>query len=207
MSLCCGRRKNAHKSAFVKSSALRWIVGDLRFNDSLPRPDFVHRLIEHFRESTSPWSMRRVVFSPDEILCEYISASCQLPGVYVEFFPCPHCMHTEEEDDEWEVYFVEVFHVPNVRKPDVCATLTFTTNRRQQPYELPGCSVAVEVTKGCPNAPMAVNHSPRVALHIHTDGFIEVFCFLTRSELETALLVSRRWSNVVGWAEGTLQQR
>ncbi|KAH7693157.1 hypothetical protein AAVH_39813, partial [Aphelenchoides avenae] len=129
MSLCCGRRKDAHKSAFVKSSSLRWILGELRYSGSLPRPDFVHRLIEHFRESSSPDSMRRVVFSPDKILCEYASASCHLPGAYVELFPCPHCSHTVEEDDECEEYFVEVFHVPNVHQPDICATVTFTTNR------------------------------------------------------------------------------
>ncbi|KAH7713193.1 hypothetical protein AAVH_19464 [Aphelenchoides avenae] len=66
--------------------------------------------------------MRRVVFSPDNILCEYASASYHLPGAYVDFFPCPHCTY----NDEGHTFFVEVFHFPNVHKPDVCATVTFT---------------------------------------------------------------------------------
>ncbi|KAH7701339.1 hypothetical protein AAVH_31526 [Aphelenchoides avenae] len=177
MSLCRGRRKDAHKSAFVKSSALRWIRGDLRFNDSLPRPDYIQQLVEHFRQSSSPESMRRVVFSPSEILLEYASASFHLPGVYVDLFPCPRCTHTEEEE---KGSFVEVFHVANVHNPNACATLTFT---------------------------MPAVLSPRIALHIHTDVFIEALRFLTRSELEKALMVSRRWSSVIGRAEGTLQQR
>ncbi|KAH7713191.1 hypothetical protein AAVH_19462 [Aphelenchoides avenae] len=40
-----------------------------------------------------------------------------------------------------------------------------------------------------------------------TDVFIEVLRFLPRSEVEKLLLVSRRWSNVVKGAEGSLQQR
>ncbi|KAH7699407.1 hypothetical protein AAVH_33486 [Aphelenchoides avenae] len=181
MSLCCGRGNVAHKSAFVKSSALRWILGELRYSGSLPRRDYVHLLIEHFRESTSPWSMRRVVFSPDEILYEYISASCHLPGAYAEFFPCPHCTHTDEVVGG---SFVEVFHFPNNHDPKVCITVTFT---------MP--------------AFYDVLADLRVALHIHIDIIVEVLRFLPRSELETAQLASRRWSNVIGRVEGSLQQR
>ncbi|KAH7704964.1 hypothetical protein AAVH_27830 [Aphelenchoides avenae] len=68
-------------------------------------------------------------------------------------------------------------------------------------------SVEVNLTKGCPNTPIAVNHRPRAALHIGTNAFIEVLRFLSRSELEKMLLVSRRWSDVVKGAEGSLQQR
>ncbi|KAH7717471.1 hypothetical protein AAVH_15051 [Aphelenchoides avenae] len=208
MGLCRGRRKDAHKSAFVKSSALRWIRGDLHFNDSLPRPDYIQRLVEQFRQSSSPKSMRRVVLRPYKILCEYASASCHLPGAYVEFFPWLHCTHTNEEDAEYEETFFEVFHVPNMHNPNVCATVTFATPTDARLLKEPRvCSIEVEFAKGCPNAPISGDHSRRVALHIHTDVFIEALCFLTRSELETALLVSRRWSSVIGGAESILQQR
>ncbi|KAH7716575.1 hypothetical protein AAVH_16014 [Aphelenchoides avenae] len=206
MSLCRGRRKDAHKSAFVKSSALRWIRGDLRLSKSLPRPDYIQQLVEHFRQSSSPESMRRVVFSPGEILREYASASFHLLGAYVEFFPCPQCTHTEEEDDGNEESFVEVFHVANVHNPNVCATLTFTMPAFISEY-ITECNVEVEFTNGCPNAPHTADHSPRAALHVHTDGFIEALRFLTRSELDKMSLVSRRWSKRIGRAEGTLQQR
>ncbi|KAH7693503.1 hypothetical protein AAVH_39460, partial [Aphelenchoides avenae] len=209
MSLWRSRRNAEHKNAFVKNSALRWIRGNLRFNSSLPQPDYIQRLVEHFRESSSPESMRRVVFSPDTISYAYASASCHLPGAYTELFPCPHCTHTDEEDEEYDERFVEVFHVANAHEPNVCATVTFTMRAfafvpGQKPAEY---SFGVEFNKGCPNAPITEDHSARIALHIHTDVFIEALCFLTRSELETALLVSRRWSNVIGGAEGTLQQR
>ncbi|KAH7706752.1 hypothetical protein AAVH_26025 [Aphelenchoides avenae] len=203
MSLCRGRRKDAHKSAFVKSSALRWIRGDLRFNDSLPRPDYIQRLVEHVRQSSSPESMRRVVFSRNVIPDEYVSASFHLPGAYVEFFPCPHCTYTDEEE---EGSFVEMFHFANVHNPNVCTTVTFTMPAVMREYNHE-CFVEVKLTKGCPNAPHVAAHSPLIALHIHTDVFIEVLRFLTRSELDNMRLVSRRWSNVIGRAEGTLQQR
>ncbi|KAH7713185.1 hypothetical protein AAVH_19456 [Aphelenchoides avenae] len=44
-------------------------------------------------------------------------------------------------------------------------------------------------------------------LHIDTDVFIEMTRFLPRSELEKMMLVSRRWSNIIRGAEGSLQQR
>ncbi|KAH7716572.1 hypothetical protein AAVH_16011 [Aphelenchoides avenae] len=175
MSLWCGRGNDAHKSAFVKSSYLRWILGELQFNDSLPRPDYIHLLIElgsltsfvglnhlfptqHFRESSSPDSMRCVDFSPDKILYEYVSPSCHLPGAYIEFFPCPHCTHTVEEDDEYEETFVEVFHFANVHKPNVCATVTFITpavttlTDAMHWKEHTGCWLEVELTKVEPSA-------------------------------------------------------
>ncbi|KAH7700804.1 hypothetical protein AAVH_32073, partial [Aphelenchoides avenae] len=49
--------------------------------------------------------------------------------------------------------------------------------------------------------------SPRVELHIDTYVFIEVLRFLPRSELEKMLLVSRRWSSIIGRATASLQQR
>ncbi|KAH7670007.1 hypothetical protein AAVH_42771, partial [Aphelenchoides avenae] len=75
-----------------------------------------------------------------------------------------------------------------------------------------GCCVKVEFSKGCPKAylrkpPYVADHSPRVALHIRNDVLIRVLRFLPRSDLETALLVSRRWLQVIGQAEGILRQR
>ncbi|KAH7702354.1 hypothetical protein AAVH_30494 [Aphelenchoides avenae] len=205
LGLCCSRRNEVQGSAFVKSPYLRWIVGDLQFKRSLPRHDYIQRLVEHFRESSSPESLRRVVFSPDKIMCEYANASYHLLCAYVEFFPCPHCTYKDEEE---RTSFVEVFHFPNVQKPDVCATVTFImpaeAGRLKEPTE---CSVEVELTKGCPNAPVAIGQSRRAELHIDTDVFIEMTRFLPRSELEKMMLVSRRWSNIVGGAEGSLQQR
>ncbi|KAH7701577.1 hypothetical protein AAVH_31286 [Aphelenchoides avenae] len=147
--------------------------------------------------------MRSVVFSPDKIHCEYISASFHLPGAYVEFFTCTHCTHTSEEEHP---SFVEVFQFANVHNASVCATVTFTMPAVIRGYNT-GCGVEVKLTKGCPNAPHAADHSPRDALHIHTDVFIEALRFLPRSELDNMRLVSRRWSKVIGNAEGTLQQR
>ncbi|KAH7716485.1 hypothetical protein AAVH_16124 [Aphelenchoides avenae] len=199
------RRKDLPASAFVKSSALRGTVGDLRFKRKLPRQDYVQRLIEHFRESSSPERMRRVLFSPDNILCELASASYHLPDAYVEVFPCPHCTYKVEEE---RTSFAEVFHFANVHNPNVCVTVTFIIPAdATELYEPTGCSVEVEFAKGCPNAPIAVHHSPRVELHINTDVSIEVLRFLPRSELEKMLLVSRRWSNIIGEAAASLQQR
>ncbi|KAH7713194.1 hypothetical protein AAVH_19465 [Aphelenchoides avenae] len=203
--LCCSRRNEVQGSAFVNSPYLRWIVGDLRFKHSLPRHDFIQRLVEHFRETSSPECMRRVVFSPNKILRQYASASYHLPGAYVDFFPCRHCTF---EDDEGRTSFVEVFHFPNVHEPDACATVTFAMPADAMRLStLTECSVEVELTKGCPNAPIAVEYSQRIVLHIDTDVFVEVLRFVSRSELEKMLLVSRRWSNVVKGAEGSLQQR
>ncbi|KAH7699369.1 hypothetical protein AAVH_33524 [Aphelenchoides avenae] len=189
----------------MKSSSLPGIVGDLPINRSLPAHGYIQRLIEHFRESSSPESMRRVVFSSDKTLCEYASASFHLPGAYVKFFPCPHCTYNDEEE---RTSFVEVFHFANVHNLDVCATVKFIMPanilRLDEPTE---CSVEVEVTKGCPRTRIAVDHSPRVELHINTDVFIEVLRFLSRGELEKMLLVSRRWSSVIGGSTGSLQQR
>ncbi|KAH7716474.1 hypothetical protein AAVH_16113 [Aphelenchoides avenae] len=181
------------------------IVGDLPTDGSLPRYDYIQQLIKDFRESSSPECMRRVVFGPDKTLCEYASASYHLPGAYAQFFPCPHCTY---KDEDGRTSFVEVFHFPNVHSLNVCATITFVMpadgTLLLDPAE---CSVEWEVTKGCPNAPLAINHSPRVALHLATDIFIEVLCYLPRSELEKILLVSRRWASVIGGAAASLQQR
>ncbi|KAH7702353.1 hypothetical protein AAVH_30493 [Aphelenchoides avenae] len=212
--LCCSRRNEVQGSAFVKSSYLRWIVGDLRFKRSLPRHDYIQRLVEHFRETSSPECMRRVVFSPNKISREYASASYHLPGAYVDFFlstigykdrPCRHCTY---EDDEGRTSFVEVFHFPNVHEPDVCATVTFAMPADAMRLNMPTeCSVEAEFAKGCPNAPIALDHSPRIVLHIATDVFIELLRFLPRSELEKMMLVSRDWSSVIEGSEGSLQQR
>ncbi|KAH7704965.1 hypothetical protein AAVH_27831 [Aphelenchoides avenae] len=205
LGLCCSRRNEVQGSAFVQSPYLRWIVGDLRFKRSLPRHDYVQRLVEHFRESSSPESMRRVVFSPDEILCEYTSASYHLPGAYVDFFPCPHCTYKFEEE---RTSFVEVFHFPNVHNPNVCATVTFDMPADAVRLHKPtACSVEVEFTKGCPNTPIDIEHSHRVVLLTDTDVFIEVLRLLSRSEVEKMQLVSRRWANVIGGSESSLQQR
>ncbi|KAH7720753.1 hypothetical protein AAVH_11806 [Aphelenchoides avenae] len=146
--------------------------------------------------------MRPVTFHPGKTLREYVSASYHLPGAYADFFPCPHCT---SEDEEGHTFLVEVFHLANVHAPNLCATLKFIMPA--EPIEPTGCNVEVYFTKGCPNAPITVDHSPRDALHICTDVFIEALRYMTRSELEKMMLVSRRWSNVIEWAAGPLQQR
>ncbi|KAH7671486.1 hypothetical protein AAVH_42714, partial [Aphelenchoides avenae] len=185
--------------------SLPGIVGDLPTDGSLPRNDYIQQLIKDFRESSSPKCMRRVVFGPDETLCEYASASYHLPGAYVDYFPCPHCTY---KDEEGRTSFVEVFHFANAHEPNICATITFVMPADavilQKPAE---CSVEVEFSMGCPNAPLAVYHSSRVALNIDTYVFIEGLCFLPRSELEKMWLVSRRWSDMIGGAAASLQQR
>ncbi|KAH7719602.1 hypothetical protein AAVH_12957 [Aphelenchoides avenae] len=205
MGSCSSRCSDAQKSAFVKWSILRWILGDLRFKDSLPRPDYIHRLIDRFRETSSPESLRRVVFNPHQILCEYAIASCHLPGAYVECFPCPNCTHKDEDE---HTSFVEVFHFANVHNPNVCATVTFTMPADPRELVQPtGCSIDVQLTEGCPNSPIVVVHSSRVVLHIDAYVFVEVLRFLERIELEKLQMVSRRWSNIIGLAEGSLQRR
>ncbi|KAH7716484.1 hypothetical protein AAVH_16123 [Aphelenchoides avenae] len=205
MSLRCIRHNDPQARGFVKSSALRGIAGDLSINRRLPAQDYVQQLVEDFRESSSPESLPRVVFIPDNVLCEYASASYHLPNAYVEFFPCPHCTYKDEEE---RTSFVEVFHFANVHNPNVCATITFimpaNVDRLDEPTE---CSVEVEFANGYPNSPLAVNHSPRVVLNINTYVFIEVLRCLPRCELEKMLLVSRRWSHVIGGAAASLQQR
>ncbi|KAH7695461.1 hypothetical protein AAVH_37480 [Aphelenchoides avenae] len=190
------------ESAVAKSSSVHSIDGELRFEHSLPRHNFIQDLVEDFRQSSLPECVRRVTFSPDKILREYVSASYHLPGAYVDVFPCRHCTH------KGRTSFVEVFHFANVRTPSLCATATFVMPADAvQVLEPTGCRVEVDFSKGCPSAPIAVDHSPRHALHMCTDVFIEVLRFLSRIELEKTMLVSRRWSNVTGWAAGTLRQR
>ncbi|KAH7713182.1 hypothetical protein AAVH_19453 [Aphelenchoides avenae] len=204
MGSCFSRREDPQTSALVKPLSLPGIVGDVPINRSLPPHDYIQQLIKQFRESSSPESISRVVFSAEQTLCEYASASYHLPGAYVNFFPCPHCTY---EDEEERTSFVEVFHFANVHNPDVCATVTFVMPADARRLKEPaGCSVEVEVTKGCPNTPV-VDHSPHVVLLIDTDVFIEALRFLPRSEVDKMWLVSRRWSNVIGGAAGSLQQR
>ncbi|KAH7696173.1 hypothetical protein AAVH_36759, partial [Aphelenchoides avenae] len=193
------------ESAVVKSSSVHTIDGELRFEHSLPRHNFIQDLIEDFRQSSSPECMRRVTFNPDKIMREYVSASCHLPGAYVDIFPCPRC---SSEDEEGRASLVEVFHFANFHVPNLCATVTFVMPADSVEMAEPtGCRIEVDFTKGCLNAPIAVDRSPRDALYICADVFIEVLRFLPRSELEMMMLVSRRWSNVIRWASGTLQQR
>lgn len=71
--------------------------------------------------------------------------------------------------------------------------------------ECPGRRTAQVGT--CLFSSLIYTFSLRVALHIHIDIIVEVLRFLPRSELETAQLASRRWSNVIGRVEGSLQQR
>lgn len=66
--------------------------------------------------------MLRVIFNPEKIWSEYASASCHLPGAYVKFFPCPRCT---SRDEDGRTSLVEVFHLPNVHEPSICATVTF----------------------------------------------------------------------------------
>ncbi|KAH7725385.1 hypothetical protein AAVH_07181 [Aphelenchoides avenae] len=176
-----------------------------RFGGSLPRHDYIQRLIERIRQSSSPERMRHVLFTTSKVRCESVSASFHLPGAYVEFFPCPHCT---PKDEEGRTSLVEVFHFPNVHEPSFCATVTFAMPadylrllRRAER------GVEVEFTRGCPNAPTSEDHSPRVVLPIITDVCIEVLLFLPRCKLEKMLLASRRWSNVIEWAACSLRQR
>ncbi|KAH7710811.1 hypothetical protein AAVH_21903 [Aphelenchoides avenae] len=189
------------RSAVVNSPC----VDDLRFENSLPRQDYIQQLMEDFRQSSSPECMRRLTFNAGTVWPEYVSASCHLPGAYAEFFPCHHCT---SKDEEGRTSFIEVFHFANVHTPTLCATVTFVM-AADTPHvkKSTGCRVEVDFTKGCPNAPIAVHHSPRVLLHIATDVLIEVLRFLPRNELEKVTLVSRRCANVIGWAAGTVQQR
>ncbi|KAH7700803.1 hypothetical protein AAVH_32072, partial [Aphelenchoides avenae] len=192
-------------SALAKPWSLPEILGDLPMDGSLPPHDYVQQLIERFRESSPPECMRRVVFGPDNTSCEYANASYYLPGAYVDFSPCPHCTYKDEEE---RTSFVEVFHFANVYEPNFCATITFVMPADASQLKKPTqCSVEVEFAKGCPNAPIVAAHSPGVVLQINTDVFIEVLRFLLRSELEKMLLVSRRWSNVIGGGAASLHQR
>ncbi|KAH7697026.1 hypothetical protein AAVH_35893, partial [Aphelenchoides avenae] len=205
MGLSYSRRDDAHTDATAKSSSLPGIFGDLPLNRGLPRDDYIQRLIERFRDWSSPECMRRVTFGPDETSCEYASASYHLPGAYVKFFPCPQCTY---KDEDGRTSFVEVFHFPNVHEPSICATVTFVMPADAMLLQEPRESrVEVEFTKGCPNAPVTAVHSQRSVLHISADIFVEVLRFMPRSELEKLLLVSRRWSNVIRRAKGSLQQR
>ncbi|KAH7704963.1 hypothetical protein AAVH_27829 [Aphelenchoides avenae] len=122
MGLCCSKRKGRQTSALAKSSSLLAIAGDLPIDRSLPRHDYIQKLIKQFRESSSPESIRRVALRPAKTWCGYASASFHLPGAYVNFFPCPHCTY---KDEEGRTSFVEVFHFPHVRIAHVCATVTF----------------------------------------------------------------------------------
>ncbi|KAH7696315.1 hypothetical protein AAVH_11804 [Aphelenchoides avenae] len=193
------------ESAVVKASSIHAIDGDLRFERSLPRHNFIQDLIEDFRQSSSPECMRPVTFHPGKTLREYVSASCHLPGAYADFFPCPHCT---SEDEEGRTSLVEVFHFANVHTPNLCATAKFIMSANDaENVESTECRIEVDFRKGCPCAPIAVDHSPLAALHIATDVFIEVLCFLPRTELEKMMLVSRRWSNVIERAARTLRQR
>ncbi|KAH7720752.1 hypothetical protein AAVH_11805 [Aphelenchoides avenae] len=204
MGLCCSLCNEAQGRASVTSSSVHSIDGDLQFKDSLTRHDYIQQLVEDFRQSSSPDYMQRETLNPDMTLREYVSASWHLPGAYVDFFPCPYCT---PEDEEGRTTFVEVFHFANIHVPNVFATVTFVMPAEGEPKQLTGCRIEVDFTKGCPNAPIAVGHSPRAALHIATDVFIEVMLFLTRSELEKMFLVSRRWSNIIEGAERSLLQR
>ncbi|KAH7720729.1 hypothetical protein AAVH_11781 [Aphelenchoides avenae] len=193
------------ESAVVRSSSVRSIDGELRFERSLPRHNFIRDLIEDFRQSSSPECMRRVTFHPDKILREYVSASCHLPGAYVDFFPCPHCTSKNEEG---RPSLVEVFHFANLRTPNLCATVKFAMPADSVEMAEPtGCRVEADFTEGCPNAPITIDDRTRDALYICDDVFIEALLFLPRSELEKTMLVSRRWSNVIERAARTLQQR
>lgn len=103
-------------------------------------------------------------------------------------------------------------------------TIHFSPRELVQPT---GCSIDVQLTEGCPNSPIVVVHryyplcvvikryfgtytrkfSSRVVLHIDAYVFVEVLRFLERIELEKLQMVSRRWSNIIGLAEGSLQRR
>ncbi|KAH7716476.1 hypothetical protein AAVH_16115 [Aphelenchoides avenae] len=205
MGLCLGRREDAQTIALAKSTSLPVIAGDLSIKRSLPDHDYIQQLIKDFCKSSSPECIPRVVFGPDKTLSEFASASYHLPGAYVDYFPCPHCTY---KDEERRTSFVEVFHFPNFHKPNFCVTVAFVMPADavllQQPAE---CSIEVKFTMGCPNAPISVDHSPRVELHVATDVFIEMLRFMPRSELEKMMLVSRRWSDIIGGAAASLQQR
>ncbi|KAH7727606.1 hypothetical protein AAVH_04649 [Aphelenchoides avenae] len=201
MSLSYSRRNEEQSNAVVKSPTVE---------RSLPRYGYIQWLIEDFRQSSSPECERHVIFSPDKIFRDYVSATYHLPGAYVDFFPCAHCTH---KDEERRTSLVEVFHFANVHTPNLCATVTFVIPADPLGLmEHTGCRVEVDFTKGCSNAPVAVDSlilqlAPRVALHMGTDACIEVLSFLPRSELEKMMRVSRRWLNVIEGAKASLHQR